>query len=129
MPEIIDPEGSDVALDFLFGNTGLFTIYDEDTRELVFDLQDENAIPGRYRIFASLEDESNNVRTFLLVLIEANTPPFFETDPDIGHIEGSMKQGSGLNTYVLSRMYDNEDDEIFVQIFLEEVEIFAEYDS
>ena len=59
------------------------------------------------------------------MVIDSNTPPYFETDPEIGHIEGSMKQGSGLNTYVLSKMFDDEDDEIFVQIFLQEVELFA----
>ena len=57
----------------------------------------------------SLKDESHKVFYYLDVIIEVNTAPYFESS-QIGHIDGSMKEGSLLNIYTFSQMIDDEGD-------------------
>ena len=109
LPEIKDPEGYEVQIDFGFGNTAPFTVWDQSTRQLIFYLNDESAVVGAYIIAVSLKDESHKVFYYLDVIIEENTAPYFGSS-EIGHIDGSMKEGSLLNIYTLSQMIDDEGD-------------------
>ena len=56
LPEIQDPEGYEVQIDFGFGNTAPFTVWDQSTNQLIFYLNDESAVVGEYMIAVSLKD-------------------------------------------------------------------------
>ena len=85
------------------------------------------AVVGDYRIDITLKDESYEVPYKLDVIIKENTAPYFDS-LEVGHIDGSMKEGSLINIFALNPMIDDQGDEISVEIEFGEIESFASFD-
>ena len=80
-----------------------------EARRFVFNILDDLAPVGDYKILITLIDESYQVANELWIYVETNTAPYFPTE-EVGHIEGSMKEGSYSNIYSLNPAIDDEGD-------------------
>ena len=95
-------------------------------KEIVFTV-DGNVEPSDgyfFKITLSDGSESNEYRVF--VIIERNTPPYFvnwSAEP----LE--FTEGTGIQTFELPPITDDEDDEYSVVVKLEGAESFAMFDS
>ena len=61
------------------------------------------------------------------VFIIKDTPPYFDSS-EVGHIDGTMKEGSLINYFILNPIIDDQGDEISVEIEFNEIESFASFD-
>ena len=77
LPDIEDPEGSEVKVEVVLGSTQDFCNYLESANWLVFNLDAPAAAVGDYRIDITLNDGRQDVLYQLYVMIDENLAPYF----------------------------------------------------
>ena len=123
MPDIIDVDGDTVSIE-VQANNRITAIYSADTAPDIRFIIDDSMELGIYDVTLTLSDGYESTTYTIKVFIIKNTPPYFDSS-EVGHIDGSMKEGSLINNFILNPIFDDQGDEISVEIEFDEIESFA----